>query len=158
MHCTGSSVTSMSLRRCSALLLPLLLAAAAAEESEEELNTEHYGRLHSRHPVRHCCMGEACSASQSRQAFVTSMRSADYLMGLRELHCSLNRTNPGVPLIVMGVEGDLEAGIRAEVEALAQYRLVRILPALQAGPARPGRKCTGRKLTGLRAACEPMVL
>ncbi|KAK9834812.1 hypothetical protein WJX81_000699 [Elliptochloris bilobata] len=61
---------------------------------------------------------------QSRHAFVTSMRSADYLMGLRELQCSLNRTNPGVPLIVLGVEGDLDAATRAEVSKLAQYRLV----------------------------------
>ena len=121
-------------QRWSLLLLPLLLAAGVADESEEDLNIEHYGRLHSRHPVRHCCMGEACSASQSRQAFVTSMRSANYIMGLRELHCSLNRTNPGVPLIVLGVEGDLDAETRAEVETLAQYRLVRILCASRERP------------------------
>ena len=45
-------------------------------------------------------------------------------MGLRELHCSLARTNPGVPLVVLSVEGDLDAATRAEVESLAQLRLV----------------------------------
>ena len=50
--------------------------------------------------------------------------SADYLMGLRELHCSLARTNPGVPLVVLSVEGDLDASTQAEVESLAQCRLV----------------------------------
>ena len=45
-------------------------------------------------------------------------------MGLRELHCSLARTNPGVPLIVLSVEGDLDNATRAEVETMAQLRLV----------------------------------
>lgn len=45
-------------------------------------------------------------------------------MGLRELQCSLARTNPGVPLVVMSVEGDLNATTRAEVVSLAQYRQV----------------------------------
>ena len=40
-------------------------------------------------------------------------------MGLRELHCSLARTNPGVPLLVLSVEGDLDAATQAEVESLA---------------------------------------
>ena len=47
-------------------------------------------------------------------------------MGLRELHCSLARTDPGVPLVVLGVEGDLDAATRTEVESLAQYRLVSV--------------------------------
>ena len=33
-------------------------------------------------------------------------------------------SNPNVTLIVMGVEGDLEAAEVAEIEALAQYRRV----------------------------------
>ena len=45
-------------------------------------------------------------------------------MGLRELHCSLARTNPGVPLVVLSVEGDLDAATRTAVESLAQLRLV----------------------------------
>ena len=45
-------------------------------------------------------------------------------MGLRELHCSLARTNPGVPLVVLSVEGDLDAFTVAEIERLAQFRQV----------------------------------
>ncbi|KAK9834828.1 hypothetical protein WJX81_001894 [Elliptochloris bilobata] len=62
--------------------------------------------------------------ASGRRAFVATLRSAEYIMGLRELHCSLAHTNVGVPLIVMGVKGDLDAATRAEVEALAEYRLV----------------------------------
>ena len=49
-------------------------------------------------------------------------------MGLRELHCSLARTNPGVPLLVLSVEGDLDAATQAEVESLGQLRLVAPIP------------------------------
>ena len=59
-----------------------------------------------------------------RHAFVTAVRSAAYLTGLRELACSLARSNPSVPLIVLGVAGDLQPAEVAEVEAFAEYRRV----------------------------------
>lgn len=40
---------------------------------------------------------------------MTSLRTEGYLMLLRELHCSLQRSNPGVPLVILGVDGDLGA-------------------------------------------------
>ena len=39
-----------------------------------ELETEHYGRLHAKHPVRHCCAAEECAAANARVAFVASLR------------------------------------------------------------------------------------
>ena len=39
-----------------------------------ELQQEHYGRLQAKHPVRHCCMGEACAATRARVAVVASLR------------------------------------------------------------------------------------
>ena len=38
---------------------------------------------------------------------MTTVRSHYYMMGFRELHCSLEHSNPKLQLIVLGVEGDL---------------------------------------------------
>ena len=103
----------MAGRCAAAVLLALLLARPAAGLSDEE--QDQYGRLHARHPVRHCCVGAACAGRGGRHAFVTSLRSAEYMMGLRELACSLNQTNPGVPLVVLVVAGDLDAAALAQV-------------------------------------------
>ena len=105
-----------------ALLLAVLLACAAGGAWEDEDN--RHGRLHVRHPVRHCCLGKECAGAGTRHAFVTSIRSASYMMGLRELACSLNATNPGVPLLIMAVKGDLNTADLAEVATLGELRLV----------------------------------
>ena len=39
-----------------------------------ELEKEHYGRLHAKHPVRHCCTSEECASASARVAFVASLR------------------------------------------------------------------------------------
>lgn len=39
-----------------------------------ELEKEHYGRLHASHPVRHCCVSEACASASTKVAFVASLR------------------------------------------------------------------------------------
>ena len=39
-----------------------------------ELEKEHYGRLHAKHPVRHCCTSEECAFVSARVAFVASLR------------------------------------------------------------------------------------
>ena len=41
--------------------------AVLATETEDlkELETEHYGRLHAKHPVRHCCAAEECAADSA---------------------------------------------------------------------------------------------
>ena len=43
-------------------------------EAHKELETEHYGRLHAKHPVPHCCAGEECSTASAQVAFVASLR------------------------------------------------------------------------------------
>ena len=46
-------------------------------EDPKELETEHYGRLHAKHPVRHCCAAEECAAASARVAFVASLCRCD---------------------------------------------------------------------------------
>jgi hypothetical protein len=45
---------------------------------------------------------------------------------LRELHCSLQETNPGVPLVVLGAKGDLDDAIIDEISKLdnTHYHIV----------------------------------
>lgn len=45
-------------------------------------------------------------------------------MLLKDLQCSLSATNPGIPLVVLAVEGELSSDVIAEVGAFAQYREV----------------------------------
>ena len=62
------------------------------------------------HPAPRCCSGTSClTQDQGRHAVVTTVRSHYYMTGFRELHCSLQHSNPGIQLIVLGVEGDLPA-------------------------------------------------
>ena len=66
------------------------------------------GRAAIHHPVPQCCSGQSCLKQDSgRHAVMTTVRSQYYMMGFRELHCSLEHSNPGLQLIVLGVEGDL---------------------------------------------------
>ena len=48
---------------------------------------------------------------------------------LQELHCSLQKSNPGVPLIVFGAEGDLDEAAVSQIKALnnTSYRIVQDL-------------------------------
>ena len=72
-----------------------------------------------------CCSDTDCLPQhEGRFAFVASMRTDDYLMGLLELHCSLQQSNPGIPLVILGVEGDLSAAVEAQVRQLGEYILV----------------------------------
>ena len=52
------------------------------------------------------------------------MRDSAYLMLLRELHCSLQKSNPGVPLVILGCEGDLTPGEADQVRQMGEYLLV----------------------------------
>ena len=47
-------------------------------QDPRELEEERYGRLHAKHPVRHCCVGEACAAASTRVAFVASLRRCSW--------------------------------------------------------------------------------
>ena len=44
------------------------------------------------------------------------------MLGLRELSCSLKKTNPDLPLIIVGAIGDLNASLYDEVRTLGEYR------------------------------------
>jgi hypothetical protein len=57
-------------------------------------------------------------------AFITTLRSPEYLVFVRELHCSLMKTNPGARLIVIGVEGDLDENVVKQVKEFSEYREV----------------------------------
>ena len=59
-----------------------------------------------------------------KHAFVTSLRTPEYLVLLKDLKCSLSATNPGIPLVVLAVEGELSSHVITEIESFAQYREV----------------------------------
>ena len=81
-----------------------------------------FGRLASDDPSPRCCISADCTASNlHRHAFVTSLRSRKYAVLLRELKCSLELTNPGVPLVVLAVAGELDADLIAEITSYATY-------------------------------------
>lgn len=61
---------------------------------------------------------------RGQRAFVTSVRSPEYLPLVQELACSIRKHSPGVPLIVVAVEGDLDAESEEAVRNIAIYRKV----------------------------------
>ena len=63
--------------------------------------------------------GSVHVAYRGRHAFVTSLRTPQYLPMLREAHCSLLKHNPMARLIVVSVKGDLASDV---VKGLAEYR------------------------------------
>jgi hypothetical protein len=100
---------------------PGLLPSAAQDDTLDE----YYGRYHASHAAPRCCTGLGCvAADRGRYAFVTSVRTPDYILGLQELHCSLQRSNPNVTLIIIGIEGDLEPHHVAKIRDFGEYRLV----------------------------------
>lgn len=112
-------------RRCHQLALLAACCLLACLCIAQDDHSEYFGRYDPQHPVCRCCSGADCIQSdRGRYAFVTSVRTFDYLTGLRELHCSLQRTNAHIPLIVMGVEGDLDPERRQQVENITEYRIV----------------------------------
>ena len=109
-------VNSMKNGRTGALLLQLLAACAhlvcafrhPVSPVEGSGPDAKFGRLHALHPVQNCCMGETCLNDRNRFAVVTTVRSPEYMMGLRELTCSFRRHNPNVRLIVVGAASDAQ--------------------------------------------------
>jgi hypothetical protein len=89
-------------------------------------------RSNTQHPSPRCCQGKACLSLNrgNKHAFLASLRSPGYIPLLRELHCSLQKSNPGVPLIVIGAEGDLEETAVSEIRALNNTRY-QIVPDLE---------------------------
>ena len=77
-----------------ALLVALLAETAAGR-----------GRLSSENYSPRCCVAADCLPTPGARnyAVVTSLRSPDYMVSLRDLQCSLRRTNPDLPLLVLAV-------------------------------------------------------
>ena len=87
------------------------------------LDRDLSGRRHASYPAPACCLDEGCLPRQQqglqaapgareapgRVAVVTYVRSAAYLPLFWQLECTLRRSNPGLELAVMLVEGELEA-------------------------------------------------
>ena len=94
------------------------------------------GRSFMTYPSPRCCFTADCLAatheaalthrdsSSPKHAFVTSLRSPEYLTLLKDLQCSLNATNPGVPLLVLAVAQELHPDVTREIKSFAQYREV----------------------------------
>ena len=59
---------------------------------------------------------------------MTTLRTPEYLVLVRELHCSLLKHNPGARLIVAAVAGDLDAATIAEVQNFTEYREIEDVP------------------------------
>ena len=93
------------------------------------LDRDLSGRRHASHPAPACCFDEGCLPRRQRQrllrkvlaaapdqprsggrvAVVTYVLGEAYLPLFWQLECTLRRSNPGLELAVMLVEGELEA-------------------------------------------------
>ena len=63
-------------------------------------------------------MRQICRSCRGNYAFVSTLRSPEYLILLKELHCSLMQHNPGARLVVVGVIGELDQWVIREFLAL----------------------------------------
>ena len=70
---------------------------------------------------------------------MTTLRTPEYLVLVRELHCSLLKHNPGARLIVAAVAGDLDAAIITEVQNFTEYREIEDIPIVN---SRQGSCCS----------------
>lgn len=87
------------------------------------------GRQNRRHHSPRCCFAHDCLLQDRGQhAIVTTLRTPNYLVLVRELHCSLTKYNPGVRFIVASVAKDLDALTIREVESFAEYREIEEVP------------------------------
>ena len=112
--------------RCFTAFLSLACSTQTTRASQDTNSVASYGRDHSHHPVAHCCMGETCLTNGNRFAVVTTLRSPDYMMALREFSCSLKKTNPDLPLIIVIAEGDDSTSptVLEELRAFGEVREV----------------------------------
>lgn len=86
------------------------------------------GRSFPLHPSPRCCIAADCLLKENPRltssAVVTAIRSPEYITLLRELQCSVHKTNPTVPLIVLSVVNELPATMIDEIQSFAGYREV----------------------------------
>ena len=104
------------------VLLCLLLAAAGDKLAEDSASFLSLGRLESQFPSPRCCHSADCiSRSRGRHAFLTTLRTEEYLILLRELHCSIRKHYHTIDFIVGAVAGDLSRETVREIESFANY-------------------------------------
>ena len=89
------------------------------------------GRSHTDFPAPSCCAGASCvpprAGGSGRVAVLSVLSTAEYLPLLLQLECTLRRSNPGVPLLVMATPGVLEPPQRRLLTKL-DVRLVDVEP------------------------------
>ena len=103
----------------------IVVLLVCTEHGQTKVQADRPSEPHRHHSESRCCSDATCSSSsRSQYAFVASIRTAYYMTGLRELHCSLQRSNPDIPLIVISVDGDLDEQHISEIESFATYRAV----------------------------------
>lgn len=78
------------------------------------------GRSDADFPSPACCEGGACvpAGRQQRVALVTLLSSPDYLPLLRQLECTLRRSNPGVEIVVVARPDAAGAAVRHALQRL----------------------------------------
>lgn len=90
-------------------------AQDAVAHTYYNLDPAMMGRSEAAHPAPRCCRDEACAftgAPGQRAAVVTYLRDDTYLPLMRQLECTLRRSNPGLELALMHVPGEIsEAGM-----------------------------------------------
>ncbi|KAK9813758.1 hypothetical protein WJX73_007760 [Symbiochloris irregularis] len=83
------------------------------------------GRREDSDPAPRCCSGEGCLTDKpGRHAVITALRSDSYLPLLKALVCTLGKSNPGLPLVVLTSPGDLQQSSTDYIQSVASLHLV----------------------------------
>ena len=107
------------------LLAACLLASSVTANEPKHMPRKLDGRLDKDYPSpRHHCkpfVEECVPKDSKRHAFLTTVRTSEYLPLLHELQCSLHKHEPTAHLIVAAVAGDLPAEAVHEIKRRAEY-------------------------------------
>lgn len=119
---------AMEVRYWVTLVTVVSTLCLAAADGSTGVSVKEYGRtgVSVKEYSPRCCVAADCTVglAHAKHAVVTSIRSAEYMVSFRDLQCSLRRTNPELPLIVLTVADELEPDIVSEIKAIAEYRVV----------------------------------
>ncbi|KAL3132228.1 hypothetical protein ABBQ32_008817 [Trebouxia sp. C0010 RCD-2024] len=70
---------------------------------------------------RCCTAGDCVNRPTDQHAVVTSVRTPEYVVMLRDLHCSVTAHSPSVKFIVMAVAGELSSEVTRDIQEFAEY-------------------------------------
>ena len=102
-----------------------LLASSVTAKEVKHMPNKIDGRLDKDYPSpRHHCkpfVDECVPKDSKRHAFLTTVRTSEYLPLLHELQCSLHEHEPTAHLIVAAVAGDLPVEAIDEIKSRAEY-------------------------------------